>query len=60
MTNITPTVIKIKIDNKYKSNYIILTVILKNNTEPNTHAKKQQLTYTKSELVKKLKQKWNK
>ncbi len=43
MTNITPTVIKIKIDNKYKSNYIILTVILKNNTEPNTHAKKQNL-----------------
>ncbi len=34
---------KIKIDNKYKSNDSSLPVI--HNTEPNTHAIKQQLTY---------------
>ncbi len=29
MTNIIPTLTQIKIDNKYKSNYISLSVILK-------------------------------
>ncbi len=34
-------------DNKYKSNYISLSVILKNTTEPNTHAKKKK-TYIRN------------
>ncbi len=44
MTNIIPTLTKI--DNNYKSNCISLLVILKNNTEANTHANKTQLAYT--------------
>ncbi len=40
MKNIAQTLTKTKMDNKYKSNYISLSVILKNTTEPNTHAKK--------------------
>lgn len=38
-------------DNKYKSNFISLSVILKNNTEPNTHAKKTTTTTTYLHIV---------